>query len=653
MTESQNKLQLPRVYRARFRDFTLYNRRREIDLTFPDGVFCLAGANGLGKSTFLLAINYGITGRVPEPDRDFISLEDYYERTEEFSRSFFDGRISEKDRETAEVELDLRVGHSDIRLRRGMFEPEQLRTLFIRKQNGRIRRVKGSPIELQQEYNRQITEEVGLASFEQLVFLQHFVLTFDERRHLLFWQQRELEQTLFLSFGVSSDTARLADSLRDKAQKADSYGRNAVWRAGITRKKVRDLEDAVAGLDEPDDVEAEYKRLQADSDEALTLVTRVEGAYRDANLRFAELSAKQATLRAEYDTEFSKRFASSTDVRHHPLVRRSIADSHCHLCDNRHSGIGTEIEKRVATGLCPICGSNWTTRAKEKDLGRLKDLDKALAKTVRDVAEAFARSERLRVEVEAASAKRDRSAEALERFSKKNRKAIARLEARGTVNVKAVLEEYRRQVEDLEREKRKRYKERDAYRLRLRPIQQRLERQYRDAESQFVPLFRKLAESFLGVDLNVVFELSRTSGATLILDVENGERREFHQLSESQRFFVDIALRMALIKYMSANDSPACLYLDTPEGSLDIAYETRAGQMIAEFIKDGFGCIMTANINTSRLLISLAAECGSANMVLHRMTAWADLTQVQTSEEKLFNAAYGAIEKGLRTKPGR
>jgi hypothetical protein len=406
-------------------------------------------------------------------------------------------------------------------------------------------------------------------------------------------------------------------------------------------------------LDEPDDVEAEYKRLQADSDEALTLVTRVEGAYRDANLRFAELSAKQATLRAEYDTEFSKRFASSTDVRHHPLVRRSIADSHCHLCDNRHSGIGTEIEKRVATGLCPICGSNWTTRAKEKDLGRLKDLDKALAKTVRDVAEAFARSERLRVEVEAASAKRDRSAEALERFSKKNRKAIARLEARGTVNVKAVLEEYRRQVEDLEREKRKRYKERDAYRLRLRPIQQRLERQYRDAESQFVPLFRKLAESFLGVDLNVVFELSRTSGATLILDVENGERREFHQLSESQRFFVDIALRMALIKYMSANDSPACLYLDTPEGSLDIAYETRAGQMIAEFIKDGFGCIMTANINTSRLLISLAAECGSANMVLHRMTAWADLTQVQTSEEKLFNAAYGAIEKGLRTKPGR
>src|SRR5687767_15650574 len=29
----------------------------------------------------------------------------------------------------------------------------------------------------------------------------------------------------------------------------------------------------------------------------------------------------------------------------------------------------------------------------------------------------------------------------------------------------------------------------------------------------------------------------------LIVDIDDGPRREFHQLSESQRFFVDIALR--------------------------------------------------------------------------------------------------------------
>ena len=358
-------------------------------------------------------------------------------------------------------------------------------------------------------------------------------------------------------------------------------------------------------------------------------------------------------MRAEYDAEFAKRFASSTDVRHHPLIRRSIAESHCQLCDSHQSGIVEKIQERLSKGLCPVCGTKLLEKAKTKDLSRLKQLDKNLAKVARELADAFSRIERLRAELGKASERRDRSAEALERFAVRNRKEIARLEARGTLNVKAVLEEYRRQIEDLEREKRKRYKERDGYRVELRPIQERLERQYRDAEGLFVPLFRKLAESFLGVELNVVFELSKTAGATLILDVEKGERREFHQLSESQRFFVDIALRMALIKYMSAESYPGCLYLDTPEGSLDIAYETRAGEMIAEFVQDGFGCIMTANINTSRLLISLAEDCGSKNMVLHRMTTWAELTEVQNAEEDLFDKAFRSIEKKLMAKRPR
>jgi DNA repair exonuclease SbcCD ATPase subunit len=116
MAGSNGKLCLPRLVHANLRHFTLYNLEPEIEISFPGGVFCLAGANGLGKSTFLIAINYAITGRVPEPERDFVSLGDYYDRTEDFSRSFFDGRISERDRDVAEVELQLQVGGHVIRL---------------------------------------------------------------------------------------------------------------------------------------------------------------------------------------------------------------------------------------------------------------------------------------------------------------------------------------------------------------------------------------------------------------------------------------------------------------------------------------------------------------------------------------------------------
>jgi len=69
-----------------------------------------------------------------------------------------------------------------------------------------------------------------------------------------------------------------------------------------------------------------------------------------------------------------------------------------------------------------------------------------------------------------------------------------------------------------------------------------------------------------------------------------------------------------MIKYMSSPESKGSFFVDTPEGSLDIAYESRAGDMFARFVQDGFGIIMTANINTSRLLISLAEKCGKREM---------------------------------------
>ena len=65
----------------------------------------LAGANGLGKSTFVAAINFALTGRVADPERTFGSTGEYYSFTEDFSKRFFDGRVSGRDRATAEVEV--------------------------------------------------------------------------------------------------------------------------------------------------------------------------------------------------------------------------------------------------------------------------------------------------------------------------------------------------------------------------------------------------------------------------------------------------------------------------------------------------------------------------------------------------------------------
>jgi len=110
------KLQLPTLERAILRDFTLYRRNNEIEAIFDRNVFCLAGANGLGKSTFVAAINFALTGRVADPERTFESTDEYFRYTEDFTRRFFDGRISGRDRATAEVELTFTIGGHRFRI---------------------------------------------------------------------------------------------------------------------------------------------------------------------------------------------------------------------------------------------------------------------------------------------------------------------------------------------------------------------------------------------------------------------------------------------------------------------------------------------------------------------------------------------------------
>jgi hypothetical protein len=164
---------------------------------------------------------------------------------------------------------------------------------------------------------------------------------------------------------------------------------------------------------------------------------------------------------------------------------------------------------------------------------------------------------------------------------------------------------------------------------------------------EFVPLFRGLAKQFIGLDLDTFLERKISGEFSLGLELQSSRRRSTSELSESQRFFLDIALRMSLAQYMSDPDSRAALLVDTPEGSLDIAYEARAGKMFADFVRDGYQLIMTANINASQLLIRLAEECGSEMMRLVRMTDWRPLSEVQAEGEDLFDRAYSDIETAL------
>ena len=57
---------------------------------------------------------------------------------------------------------------------------------------------------------------------------------------------------------------------------------------------------------------------------------------------------------------------------------------------------------------------------------------------------------------------------------------------------------------------------------------------------------------------------------------------------------------------------------------------------------------MTANINASQLLISLAENCGEQRMQFRRMLEWTDLTEIQQEGEYLFEKVYRNIDLALK-----
>ncbi|GAX88424.1 AAA family ATPase [Effusibacillus lacus] len=652
-----NKVKLPIIRRVQLKNFSLYSRQKVISVELSNGVFCLVGANGLGKSTFIATLNFALTGIVPDPKHKFQSVEEYYFDNLKFSSEYFSGRINENDRDVAEVSIEMVVGDKIIAFTRGIFDIEQLREFTVYDIDGKTilnNTADLSPAERNDEFKKIMTECIGLNTFTQYVFLQHFVFTFDESRRLLFWDQKVLEQALYLAFGVNHEQAKKADALRRETEKADSLWRNYGWQATEIQKKIKEIESALTRSTNKDYSElVEYhKKLTLSKDNIEELVNSLEHQLKDTNLALTEVSAKQAVLRNKYSEEFLKYINQNTKLSDHPLVVSSINDCKCGLCGNAGESVVERIKQKI-NNECPLCGSLIQNNVIETNkIDELRKIDQDIIVLKNKADEIIKTQDRINKELQEARQELYKVEKELQEFENENKETLTKIKHSRENNLDEILEPYRIQLKELLKNRDEQYKRREKNKAELLKLQRQLEKQYVDAEEKFVPLFKTLAYSFIGLDLDIVMETKSRPGITLNLKVKNVSRRQQHTLSESQRFFIDIALRMALTQYITCDSGEACLFIDTPEGSLDIAYESRAGNMFARFIENNYRIIMTANINSSRLLISLGEQCGSDRMKICRMTSWTDLSDVQISEEKLFEQAYKAIEDALTIKEG-
>ncbi|QDO89553.1 AAA family ATPase [Ornithinimicrobium ciconiae] len=653
MIHPRRTVRLPLLRSVGLANFSLYKLSPELTVDINPGVFCLAGANGLGKSSFIAALNFGLTGGVAPPTVSIQHLPKYRRDASRYSEKYFTGRIDELDRATAEVSLKFEIGDLAFHLTRNFFEPDSLRYLAVSTAHGERIVEHDSRLDSearQDAYEELIVQATGLETFDQFVFLQHFVLSFDEWRHLLFWNERATELVLYLALGLNPDLAKRADELRKAATGAGSLARNFQYQATTSRRELRSV---TAQLKTQANVQPavldRYTEAQGQHEGLLTERHRLSQALRDARLEFAEASARQLTIRNQYESAFQGRMGDPSLSRLHPVIGLTLSDNQCRVCGTQHEDGPASITSALRTSECPLCATQLPQQPPKSESRRLlQELDAQLHDATSRASSAALTVGRLEREASDIEGTLTTVESEIALFEAENELSTAFL--KGDVHA-----ELQRRVKDLESavdvammRKSEQLQLRAQAIDSLEPIQTELLSAWRAAEVEFVPRFRRLAESFIGLPLQVQLDLGPGAFgiAHLALSVNTTHRRNSEQLSESQRFFLDIALRMSLAQHMTG-DGACCIYVDTPEGALDIAYEARAGDMFSKFVADGDQVVMTANVNTSQLLRRMAQRCGHRFMQLVRMTEWTTLSDVQSSEEQLFTDAYELIERAL------
>jgi len=649
------KYSFPKIQNVTLRNFTLFTKSKDISEEINRGVFCLAGANGLGKTTFLNAINYGLTGIVLEPNKEVYSPSEIIVANKKYTNKYFVGRISNKDKDLAEIELKFQINNKHFRIIRNFFERDSLRLFEIYSEENLQKKSllhtsNLSPIELNEKYQEELAKEMSISNFDYFIFLQLYVLTFDENRRMIFWDPRASSHALSIAFNTNINDIEKTIDLKRQMENLESHGRNKRWQATQTKNKIKELFQKKKENPDLEKQQEQYELLQREFEVSERDFSNVKTEYNTILKHQSLLNSEIMHLKLERTRLFTMYSEPRSKLLENTFIKISLGKNECCICGSKSNQVVENIKSKLYRPKCPLCDTHINDEEsieQEKILSEIEENDRKISSKNRELENLIIESSGKKLQLEKSEFEFQVIKKKLDEFLDYN--PLVTANNTGNQGIDFLIDTYRKQFEELDKESKEAYIKRDKIFIEYKKLQDKVESAYVEAEEVFVPIFIQLAKSFIGLELNIRFEKEKTN-QRLVLELQNSARTEHFQLSESQRFFLDIALRMSLAIFLSKKGNEATMLIDTPEGSLDIAYESRVGQMFAFFIKDfKQNILMTANINASQLLISLAEICSSESMKFRRMLDWTDLTVIQKEGEALFEKVYFNIETALKT----
>ncbi len=622
-----------------------------LQAAFLPGVTLILGANGLGKSTLVHLLFRMLGGNA------------------ELKGSGFDGLGSGQLEVRSLYPHELRVfaarvgdaaahGRATVRLTAGTTRLELTRELSSLTLTALA--VDEEVLEPDEENFRQsIVAASALDHFlDWILVLRYLVFYFDDRRSLV-WDPTAQRRLLPLLFIPTTRTDPIRE-LTNRILVQDSAVRNL---NATLVKQEREMRAQERAQNLQPTVKAELDVLTARRasetdrlEELQSKVVPLEAARSEARLSYLQAVERRESLAVELDRiridHVRAAFPSSGESAAY-ILTHLMADADCLVCGNTAPDAAAALRARIETDHCAICGSELAKshqirpdgaevqilRSKLADARLAEDsafddrqrADRLFAETLADIAQLENSVNSTSRQIDLLESRLPESA----RTTNKRREALAALRAGNEIareNVFSLKAELTTLV--------------DKQNLELSAYKDSIKAQFEHHAQDFLvedcalvwtshP--EQIGQLGHGIQFSV-FQIDMGGGSISGLTRRAGAQ----QVSESQREFIDIAFRMALIGVAGANTAGS-IVIDAPESSLDAVFAPRAANVLTSFApSDGNSrMIITSNLVDGQLIPQIAARAGIEDANSERVVNLFE-TAAKTAALRKYDAEYSA-----------
>lgn len=595
-----------------------------LEATFQPGLTVVLGANGLGKTTLVWMIYrlfsgpYEITGLDSRSQLGRRAIEP--SKLSGRRKRIFAERVADGAKD-ATASLLFELGRHTVGVTRSLADLKLIEFTVDGEKKATDENL----------YQEAVASIAGLWSFGDWILLLHYVVFYFEDRRELVWDAAAQRQILRLLM-LPPETARKWTEQEREVLRLDSRVRND---SAVLTRRERELKRDEKSGEEGAEVRQELAALQQ-------LQAIEEEKRDDLDERLLELdterqSARLAALQAQHEKESSLRrlerakllalaesYPSASETARY-ILSQLLSNGSCLTCGNKVPEVAQALEERIANSQCVICGSEVLSVSAVE--GRPHSLsDERLSREV----------ESLEGSTVALKAAQDHLAQVVQSYDQTVRRlteldaAVSRRRERIDILVRRLpkaeveLHQQRGELALLRRRVASLRIELKTVRADFAAFVNEAKITIAEGAPRIQRLFEEYARDFLVEDCSLAWrprkERVGQSGIfvefpAFELDLSSAvfkspvRRTGPEQVSESQREFIDLAFRMALME-RSESAHGGTLVIDAPEASLDAVFVHRAAEVLNKFA-DSEGnnrLLVTSNLTDGELIPKLLED---------------------------------------------